>query len=160
MRTDRIDQMGCTATPAAAAERSPAQGVGAPIRVPSILLCGLLITWIKVLLRTRGFKGTLDWIRWRLQGVPIAAAGPVYMVRPVERAVAVAAALYPARARCLEQSLALYYILRRQGFAARYCQGVQPYPFQAHAWIEYGNEVINDVPEHAEQFARLPDQLP
>jgi hypothetical protein len=37
---------------------------------------------------------------------------------------------------------------------------VQPYPFQAHAWIEYQGEVVNDVPEHARFFARLPEQLP
>ena len=35
-----------------------------------------------------------------------------------------------------------------------------PYPFQAHAWIEYRGEVVNDVPEHAGFFARLPEQLP
>jgi transglutaminase-like putative cysteine protease len=71
-----------------------------------------------------------------------------------------AGALYLGRAKCLEQSLALYYLLRRQGVAVAYCQGVQPYPFRAHAWVEYRGQVINDVPEHARFFARLPEQLP
>jgi hypothetical protein len=74
--------------------------------------------------------------------------------------VALAGALYPGRARCLEQSLVLYYLLRGRGVAARYCQGVQPNPFQAHAWIEYRGEIITDVEEHVARFARLPDQLP
>jgi hypothetical protein len=68
--------------------------------------------------------------------------------------------LYPGRARCLEQSLVLYYLLRRRGVALHYRQGVMPHPFQAHAWIEYRDEVITDVAEHAAQFACMPDQLP
>lgn len=71
-----------------------------------------------------------------------------------------AGAFYPGRARCLEQSLALYYLLRRQGVAVKYCHGVQFYPFQAHAWIEYEGSVINDVAPHVKHFARFPDQLP
>ena len=54
----------------------------------------------------------------------------------------------------------LYYLLRKQGVAVQYCQGVQPHPFLAHAWIEYGGEPINDVPEHVTFFTRLPAQLP
>jgi hypothetical protein len=81
-------------------------------------------------------------------------------VRGAARSVAMAAALYPGRARCLEQSLVLYYLLRRRGVAVRYRQGVMPHPFQAHAWIEYDGEVITDVAEHAAQFSSLPDQLP
>jgi hypothetical protein len=76
-----------------------------------------------------------------------------------EHSVAMAGALYPGRALCLEQSLVLYYILRRQGVAVRYRQGVIAFPFEAHAWIEYLGEVINDVPEHARRFVPLPDQL-
>ena len=130
------------------------------LKVPSVLRCGLLIAWFKGLLRVRGFLGTLEWIRHRIEPLPATAEAEVETVEAVEYAVAMAGALYPARAKCLEQSLTLYYLLRLQGVAAVYCQGVQPYPFQAHAWIEYRGEVINDVPEHARFFARLPEQLP
>ena len=71
-----------------------------------------------------------------------------------------AGAFYPGRALCLEQSLLLYDVLRRQGVPAKYCQGVKLHPFQAHAWIEYQGQVINDVPEHVKGFARLHEQLP
>jgi hypothetical protein len=129
------------------------------LTVPSVLRCGLLIAWFKSLLRIRGFLGTLEWIRGRVEPVPASADADLEPVRAVEYAVAMAGALYPGRAKCLEQSLTLYYFLRRRGIAVRYCQGVQPYPFQAHAWIEYRGEVINDVAEHARFFARLPEQL-
>jgi hypothetical protein len=81
-------------------------------------------------------------------------------VKAAERAVALASALYPGRAKCLEQSLVLYYLLRRRGIAVQYCQGVMAYPFEAHAWVEYAGEVLNDVQEHAVSFARLPAPLP
>ncbi len=130
------------------------------VQVPSVLWCGLLITWIKVLLHARGFAGTCNWISRHVECVQPVTAAELEAVREVEYAVAMAAAFYPGRAKCLEQSLTLYYLLRRQGVAAKYCHGVQPYPFQAHAWIEYRDEAINDVPEHAAFFARLPEQLP
>jgi hypothetical protein len=119
-----------------------------------------VITWLKILLRVRGFRATLDWIRDRIEHLAATSEARLETVMAVEYAVAMAGALYPGRAKCLEQSLTLYYLLRGQGVAAVYCQGVQPYPFQAHAWIEYQGKVINDVAEHARFFARLPEQLP
>jgi hypothetical protein len=130
------------------------------LKVPSVLRCGLLITWFKALLRIQGFLGTLEWIRQRIEPIPATTETAIEIVKAVEHAVAMAGALYPARAQCLEQSLTLYYLLRRRGVAAEYCQGVQPYPFQAHAWIEYRGEVVNDLPDHTRFFARLPGQLP
>jgi transglutaminase-like putative cysteine protease len=114
----------------------------------------------KVMLRARGFVATIAWVRGRVAGISASTSATLEEVRAVQWPLAVAAALYPGRARCLEQSLVLYYLLRRDGIAARYCQGVKPYPFQAHAWVEYRGEPINDVAEHAGQFARLPEQLP
>jgi len=81
-------------------------------------------------------------------------------VKTAEWSVAMAAAFYPGRAQCLERSLVLYYLLRRQGIPVQYCHGVQPFPLVSHAWIEYQGEVINDVPERVREFARFPDQLP
>jgi len=135
------------------------EAVKAEVSVPSVLRCGVTIAWIKRLLRTRRFESTIAWIRARVEHIP-ATAAELEEVRELEYAVAMAGAFYPGRAKCLEQSLTLYYLLRRQGVPVRYCQGVQFRPFQAHSWIEYRGEVINDVPEHVKHFARLPDQLP
>lgn len=130
------------------------------LQIPSVLRCGLLIAWFKWLLRVRGFMGTIEWIRHRTEALPATSETELETVKVVEHAVAMAGALYPGRAKCLEQSLTLYYLLRRHGVAAVYCHGVQPYPFQAHAWIEYRGEVVNDVPEHVGLFSRFSDQLP
>lgn len=130
------------------------------IRVPSVLTSGMMIAALKLSLEVRGYKRTIDWIRRRVEHVPVRMDVPPTVVKAAEWWVAMAAAFYPGRAECLERSLVLYYVLRRQGVPVRYCHGVRPSPLTAHAWIEYGDEVINDVPEHVKEFSRLPDQLP
>jgi hypothetical protein len=128
-------------------------------RPASVLSCGTMISVLKAALRLGGFAWTTKWIRRRVQCVPTTSANAA-VVTATASAVAMAGALYPGRALCLEQSLVLYYLLRRQGFPVRYCHGVRPHPFQAHAWVEHGNEPINDVSEHVALFMRFPDLLP
>lgn len=130
------------------------------VRVPSVIRCAIEITRIKRRLRGRGLDATLRWVRRRVDGIACTDDAAVDAIRTVEHRVAMAGALYPARALCLEQSLALYCLLRRQGVAVRYRTGVQPFPFIAHAWVEYRGEVINDVAEHVKWFAPLPEPLP
>jgi hypothetical protein len=147
------------------AERKPKPAVQAiaknrELRVPSVLRCGIMILVVKAMLKARGFAWTMDWMRRQMEKVPDVVSVEVNAVRPIENAVAMAGALYPGRALCLEQSLVLYYLLRRQRVGVQYCQGVQPYPFEAHAWVEYRGEVINDIPEHVKGFALLPRALP
>ena len=127
---------------------------------PSVIRCIAMIFALKLALRIYGFGKVIRWIGFRVKPVPAAAWLNAEAVKAAEHAVATAGALYPGRALCLEQSLVLYFMLRRCGVAVTYCHGVSPCPFQAHAWIEYGGEVINDVAEHANQFARLPALLP
>ena len=130
------------------------------VRVPSVLRCGLTLLALKLALKVCGFGPTIRWIGRRVRMAPGLAAVDPAAVAAAEQAVATAAAFYPGRALCLEQSLVLYFLLRRQGVAVTYCHGVRPHPFEAHAWIEYGGEVINDVREHLKPFTRLPEQLP
>ena len=129
-------------------------------RPPSVVRCGLMLLAVKIALKTIGLERTLQWITRRVTGVPQDPAVSVAAVAETEHAVAMAGAFYPGRAMCLEQSLVLYYVLRRRGATVKYCQGVQLRPFAAHAWVEYRGEVVNDVAEHVNGFARLPEQLP
>jgi hypothetical protein len=138
----------------------PAQPVQGALRIPSVLWCGFMIFAVKMALATRGFGWTARWIRRRVEVIPQVASVDLKALKLAESAVAMAAALYPGRALCLEQSLVLYYLLRRQGIPVRYCHGVQPHPFLAHAWVEYDSEPLNDVAEHVKHFARLTGQSP
>src|SRR2546425_2661042 len=76
---------------------------GHRIRVPSAFQCGLMIFAIKVALKTLGFGWTIQWIRRRLEEVPATAVVDLEVVKATEHAVAMAGALYPGRALCLEQ---------------------------------------------------------
>jgi hypothetical protein len=130
------------------------------IRVPSVLQSGIMIAALKLSLKVRGYKRTIAWVRRRVERVPVRADVPPTVVKAAEWWVAMAAAFYPGRAQCLERSLVLYYILRRQGVPVKYCHGVQPWPLISHAWVEYRGEVVNDVPERVKAFSRFADQLP
>ena len=126
----------------------------------SVFTCGSMIFALKIALRVYGFRRVIKWIGRRVASIPATAWLDPNAIKASERAVATAGALYPGQAHSVEQSLVLYYLLRRRGVPVTYCQGVRPQPFEAHAWIEYRGEAINDVPEHVKRFARLPDLLP
>ncbi len=128
--------------------------------VPSVARCGLLLFMTKLALRLRGFDWTITWLRRRMERVPETIEPCLEFVRATEYAVAMAGAFYPGRTLCLEQSLTLYYLLRREGIAVKYRQGVQITPFAAHAWIEYHGTPVNDVPEHVREYIALGEQLP
>ena len=124
--------------------------------VPSVGRCALTLLAVRARLKARGFGPTVAWARraaGRVRGAGLAPA-------QVERAayhVAVAAAFFPGRAVCLEQSLALFLLLRRRGVPAELRLGVQVYPFYAHAWVEVGGEPVNEDPETVENFRALPE---
>lgn len=117
---------------------------------PSFVLAFGAVAAARVLLRLAGFRRSVRLARWtgsRFGGRP--ARG---LAVDVVRAVAVAAAFFPGRAVCLEQSLAGYVLLRRAGHQAQLRLGVQPLPFEAHAWLELeGRPVL----ENADELARF-----
>jgi hypothetical protein len=122
------------------------------LRAPSVVATMLFFSALKVALKVAGFGRTWRWIRRRTEHVPIRSDVNLEAVAKAEYKVAMAAALYPGRALCLERSLTLYWYLRRQGVSVTYRMGVQMYPFMAHAWVEYRRQVINDVAEHVKLF--------
>src|SRR5579862_7012736 len=112
---------------------------------PSAVYCGYLLLTARVALRMFGCSRTLRFIRRRVGRVSLLHSVDRAAIARVEHKVAVAAALYPGRAKCLEQSLVLFYLLRRKGIDVRLRLGAQPYPFAAHAWVEFEGAPINDV---------------
>jgi hypothetical protein len=127
---------------------------------PSLLTCFLTIVAVKIMLKWKGFGRTLQYLHRRLSVVAVAPGAHDALVRATERNVALMAALYPGRARCLEQSLALYWLLRRRGVPVEFAIGAQPYPFAAHAWVTYNGKPVNDLAEHVAWYLPLPLPLP
>ena len=132
----------------------------ATFRPPPFVRCFATLTLMRAALKLLGFHRTMNGLRRSMLNVAIDPDFSREHVMEISDALALAAAFYPGRAKCLERSLTLYYLARREGAGVHYRQGVQTCPFVGHAWVEYQGEVINDVEEHIKTFSRLPDQLP
>jgi hypothetical protein len=59
------------------------------------------------------------------------------------------------RPNCLPQSLALWWLLKRQGIPGVLRIGVSPLGerLEAHAWVEFGGRVLNDGEDASQRFA-------
>ncbi|MDB4917220.1 MAG: hypothetical protein JWM95_4864 [Gemmatimonadetes bacterium] len=74
-------------------------------------------------------------------------------------AVASVSAFFPGRALCLEQSLTLYYCLRRRGVDVDIRLGVRHTPFAAHAWVEYQGAPLHEQYDTLHQIVPLSGSL-
>lgn len=123
----------------------------------SIPVAFVAVALSRLSLKTAGFRRTIRLAR-RLTRGP--AADQNHLVADQSaRAIAIAAAFFPGRAICLEQSVALYVLLRRRGVAAALRIGVQPYPFQAHAWVELDGQPVYENPDELFKFVAFPEGL-
>lgn len=127
------------------------------VRWWSVVACMMSIARVRRSLAWSGFAPTLRRIRNRSERAGIATDPSPDIIALADRVVALAAALYPGRALCLERSLVLYDRLRREGAAVELRIGVQATPFAAHAWVTYGGEPVNDSAEHVSHFVVMPD---
>jgi hypothetical protein len=140
-------------------ERGGAATAGRVLRrvsVPGVVECGLLLTLLKVGLVTLGFARVLRAVERLLPpAAPFAELDPALAGTAVER-TALAAAFLPGRMLCLEQSLTLYVALRRRGIPVDLRLGVQPLPFNAHAWVEHRGRPVNETSEFLQGLTPLP----
>lgn len=123
---------------------------------PGFTRCFMTILLMDVMPRMIGFRRTLAVVR----RVAPKATGPadVVLTEATARSVATAAAFYPRRALCLEQSLALHVLLRRRGVPSELKLGVKARPFYAHAWVEVDGRAVNeraDLPQQLATFSEL-----
>jgi len=133
---------------------------GVPCDPPGLWRSIMTLSLVRLSLVLLGLGRTVGLIRRLERGRASSADHDATMARAIEESVAKAAALFPGRALCLEQSLTLYTLLRRSAVAARLRLGVQSYPFGAHAWVESNGEPLNDIAEHVAFYAPLEDLLP
>lgn len=60
--------------------------------------------------------------------------------------------LHTSRNRCLQDSLALVRFLASEGMAAHWVIGVKSAPFAAHAWVQTGGLVLNDLHDNVRHY--------
>lgn len=116
-------------------------------QVPSFLGCLVRLLIVHVLLKTIGLRGLLRYIARRASPSPNSRVPPELIALATTR-VSRAAVWYPFGAACLERSVCLLWVIRLAGGEVDLRIGVQPFPFLAHAWIEYQGAPINESPEY------------
>jgi hypothetical protein len=114
------------------------------VALPSVLSCLARLVTVKISLKMRGLGPTLT--RYNRSRSDFRRDDTVSdeVIDQTAFQVAGAAALFPGRALCLEQTLVLHGELRRIGVESRIRFGVTPYPFNAHTWIEVRGRPVNE----------------
>jgi hypothetical protein len=120
---------------------------------------GLLATWVG--LRLAGFRRWKNVLAW-LAPSPNTTARQPDASQPSQRDAAQTSARMAAAAarnffvatNCLEQSLVLWWLLRRRGIAAELRIGARKEyeRFEAHAWVEVDSAVLNDASAERQHF--------
>jgi hypothetical protein len=132
------------------------------------LRAAALLPFVGMSLHARGYKKTQGWLQNRLESrrvSAITAGAPDQLVHKTCRMVRAAEHYGLTRSTCLEESLALWYLLGRQNISSRIRIGVrrQAGKFEAHAWVEYEGEALNQPEElhrHYAPFESEFDTLP
>lgn len=107
----------------------------------------VVLPLISISLRWRGFRKTKASLQHFLP-VPYGSQNPDAQARAVLTAQMVRAAADHAIGdpSCLEKSLALWWLLARQGIASDLRVGIRKdgETFEAHAWVECGEATLNE----------------
>ena len=124
----------------------------------------VLLPLIGVSLRARGYKKTQQFLQKRLekQTDPQAEKGSgTDKVKNTCRMVHAAAHYGPGHSTCLQESLTLWYLLRRQGIEAGLRIGVRKLAdkFEAHAWVEWQGAALNQAEEMHQHYAAFESEF-
>lgn len=103
----------------------------------------LLLLHFDWLMRSRGFEAMYETVRRETLN---ARNRPKVDDALLSSAIDTACVLYFKPVLCLQRSAALAVLLRRYGLYGELVIGVQPLPFQSHAWVEMDGRIVNDKP--------------
>jgi hypothetical protein len=98
---------------------------------------------------------TVTWLQKFGAGTQRAAKLPRLSPQATARIVGLAARRGLYGGKCLEQSLVLHWLLRRQGIDARILFGArkEDEQMQAHAWVEVNGESLDENTDTHRQFS-------
>ncbi len=117
----------------------------------------LALPLVAAALRCCGLKRlqtVLNYGRTGAADLPVSAPG-MEQARVTARLVQASARHCLFRPNCLQQSLVLWWLLRRQGVAGELRIGVRPEVtgLEAHAWVEFQGVPLNDGADVHQRFA-------
>ena len=117
---------------------------------------------VTLMLKRRGLQRTQRFLT-RLSGRAPKPTQGAEEAQRWSRMVGIAGAYGIYRPNCLQRSLVLWTILRRRRFDPDLRIGVAPpndgEGLRFHAWIEVGEEVVNDRPDIAAEFRPFADPV-
>ena len=129
------------------------------------LRAALLLPVISLSLRIRGFRftqaalqrfasGRKDWTAEQPR-LAMSSALPCHKTQIAGRMVRAAARRSPMKLTCLEESLALWFLLRREGISAELRIGARKRSgkFEAHAWVECHGKALNQTEDPHGRYA-------
>ena len=115
-----------------------------------------LLPIVTTSLKTVGLRKTQSWLARNSPGptVPLTEQTRAN-VRRAAQMVALACRRSPLHSSCLPRTIVLWNLLRRRGIATDLRIGARSNSqgeFQAHAWLEWNGEVLNDVADVRRQY--------
>jgi Transglutaminase-like superfamily len=123
----------------------------------AFLLAMLLLPLVTLSLRWRGFRATQTTLQRVLSLVGPASARSHFDedARIIAHMVNAADRHGLFRSSCLAKSLALWWLLERQGIASQLRIGIRKEneKFEAHAWIERDGLALNEAEEYHRHYA-------
>jgi hypothetical protein len=125
----------------------------------------ILLPLVRWSLRLRGYGKTFTSLQRRVQFQPKGTNTRPEAREEVQvtcRMVRAALRYSLAQYTCLEESLTLWYLLRKHGIPACLRIGVRKEneKFEAHAWVEYGGEALNQDEAMHRHYAAFEQDLP
>lgn len=116
---------------------------------------GLAASWICLrLLNFNRWKSVMERFAPAPEACYASRQAELAAARRIARLEAGVARRLPVRTNCLEQSLTLWWLLRREGIANELRIGARKDAgrFEAHAWVEVGGEVLEVSGEEHRHF--------
>ena len=125
----------------------------------------ILLPLVRCSLRLRGYGETFNSLQKRAQfpaKITEISLESRQEVQSACRMVRAALRYSLVQYTCLEESLTLWYLLRRQEIPACLRIGVrkEKEKFEAHAWVEYGDEALNQDEALHRHYAAFEQDLP
>lgn len=120
-----------------------------------LMLAALALPAIALALKAFGLRR----VHWVLTSTPPRPAGRgqaecAIESRRIARLVGIACRHGLGRPSCLARSLALWWLMRREGIHGRLCVGARKHAgkLEAHAWVEHAGRALNDTDDVAQRF--------
>jgi hypothetical protein len=125
----------------------------------------ILLPLVRWSLKLRGYGKTFTSLQSRVQSPAKGTETSTESREDVQvtcRMVGAAVRYSFAQYTCLEESLALWYLLRKQGIPACLRIGVrkEKEQFEAHAWVELRGEALNQLEELHRHYLAFEEDFP